>query len=184
MKRKNVKVPFYKKYRILSLTIFMFLIIIPLILIPSVYISNAIKSKDILFDNPSLKVTPKNKNDKFEVTAELVEKYLDNDNEGYFKEFEFKITLSTTATNISNFNIQTQLSVKNDKYDSFTTSRSISNNSTLTIRVPFAYNMNKRILPFMKPKVPTLYVKISYSYTDTQLADPEPIIVKVNYKYS
>lgn len=182
MKKETNKIPFYKKYRILTITLIMFLIVLPLITIPGIYISHFVASKDVLFGDKDLKAISLDEQDKFIVDVVLKEIVLEDRENNKDGKYIFEIDFKTESSNIKNFKIDAQLSVKNDKYDSEVISKTVSNNSVKNkFEIKFNYNMKKSPLLFVNPKGPTLYLKITYAYVDSTLGTPKPIIVKVPY---
>jgi hypothetical protein len=186
MKKQKTKIPFYKKYRILTITLVMFLIVLPLIVIPTIYVAHFVNSKDILFSDKSLKAVPLNKQDKFEIDVYLDERkeVLDNDDNFKATNYIFYLDFKSLYTSkIKDINIEVQLSAKNDKYDSESISKSIKNESEKNkFEIPFAYNPKKKILPLVRVKEPTLYLKITFEFEDSSLLKPEPIIIKITPK--
>ncbi len=181
MKKQTNKIPFYKKYRILTITLVMFLVVLPVLTIPSIYISHFVSSKDVLFGEKNLKAQSLNSQDKFIIDVKLLEIVKQDEENKKDGKYIFEIDFKTENSNIKSFTIDAQLSVKNDKYDSEAVSKPVLNNSTTKFDIKFNYDMTKNPILFVRPQGPTLYLKITYSYVDSKLGTPEPIIVKVPY---
>ncbi len=181
MKKDNNKISFYKKYRIFTITLIMFLVVLPIITIPSIYISHFVSSKDVLFGDKTLKAQTLDSQDKFIIEANLIEiikQDKENDNNG---KYLFEIDFKTESSNIKDFKIEAQLSVKNDNYNSEVISKTVTNHSKTKFEIVFNYDMNKNPLLFVSPKGPTLYLRITYSFVESNLGTPKPIIVKVPF---
>lgn len=169
--KENKFKKFLKTHKLFSLTIFLFLIVVPLILIPTAYISQAVSSKHILFKDKSIKAVKLDNQDYFdiEVTLYNIKEPLGDTPGKYI--FNYKITPKDSVNTIRNISFTGQLSVINDKYTSFNGNFLTSSESTSSTRLTFDwdYNMNKSILPFLKPKGPKLYLQINFIY---ELAEP------------
>ncbi len=181
MKKQQNKTPFYKKYRILTITLVMFLVILPIIFIPSIYITHFASSKDVLFGEKKQKAVSYNSQDKFQIEADLVEivKYDQANNKD--GKYIFDIDFTILASNVKVSTVEAQLSVKNDKYDTDVVKKNITSNSKTRFEIKFNYNMDKKVMPFVKPQGPTLYLKVTYTFTTELSSGAQTLIIKVPY---
>lgn len=169
--KENKFKTFIKTHRVFSLTVFLFLIVVPLILIPTVYIYQVASSKHVLFEDKSIKAVKLANQDYFdiEVTLYNIKEPLGDSMGQYI--FNYKITTKDTVNSISDIAFTGQLSVVNDKYTSFSGDflTTLESSSTTRLIFDWDYNMNKTILPFLKPKGPKLYLQIDFIY---EMAEP------------
>lgn len=161
--KQQPKTPFFKKHRILAITLILFLIVLPLLVIPTVYVASALGNKAILFEDKTLKAAKST--NVFTFDFELIEIIESNDeNEGGYYIFDYKITTNDSVNTITNVRFKAQLSIRNDSYDSpsereYTT---LESSTTTKLRIPFNYDLDKTILPLVKADGPYLYLHISY----------------------
>lgn len=183
---KNKFITFLTKHRIFAITILLFLIVLPVILIPTVYISQVVSSKHIIFEDKSIKALKVSEQDYFDIEFSLhsiTEKT--KTSPGKYS-FNYSIALKDGVNNISNISFNGQLSVINDKYTTVNNKFTSLLKSTTNTKFDFTwdYNMNKSILPFLKPEGPTLYLQILFTEQKPQVIGGEVeriIYVKVPY---
>lgn len=187
-KRNNKFLGFFQKYKVLSLTLFLFLILLPFILIPTVYIYQiASTSKHIIFEDKDVKAVKVDKQNYFDIEFSLytiVEP--EGDKSGYY-EFDYKITRKEGRINtIAQVSFSAQLSVKRDNYTTHNENliEVLESTPNSRLRVQFDYDMDKSILPFLKPKGPTLYLVIYFTeiFADFDNYEHQTIYVEVPYK--
>ena len=70
-KDNNRFIAFITKHRIFTLTIILFLIVLPLILIPTVYITQVASAKHVIFEDKSIKAVSVDKQDYFDIEFSL-----------------------------------------------------------------------------------------------------------------
>lgn len=157
---------FFRRHKVFSLTLFLFLIVVPIILIPTAYIYQVVSSRHVLFEDKSIKALQIDEQDYFDINVELhsIKEPLGDQLGEYI--FNYKITPKSTVNTINNVSFTGQLSVVNDDYTSFNGQTLTSLESTNTTRLIFEwdYDMNKSVLPFLKPKGPKLYLQINFTY--------------------
>lgn len=181
-KQKNTS--FFKTHRVLSFTLILFLIVVPLVVIPVIYTINAVADQTVLFENKSNKAV-KNQ-DVFDLDFKLAEIIEPNDNnEGGKYIFTYEIKVNPTVNTIAVTKINGQLSIRNDKFNSIAERELnvLKTTSTIRLVIPFNYNLNKTILPLIKPDGPYLYIKIDYIETTAGLEQSmdKTLIIKVPY---
>ncbi|NLN50142.1 MAG: hypothetical protein GX149_00765 [Acholeplasmataceae bacterium] len=181
-KQKN-QISFFQKYRILTITLILFFIVIPVIFIPSVYIYQVASSKHVLFDDPKAKAISVAEQDYFSLDfslTEIVEPNSENKN-GLYK-FKYEITRQESINELSDINVQLQLAVKHDKYTEISEEKPYS---MTQMNVNFNFDMDKSALPFLRTKLPVLYVKIAFNENLAGLGStPKVLILKVPYDSS
>lgn len=187
-KDNNRFIAFITKHRIFTLTIILFLIVLPLILIPTVYITQVASAKHVIFEDKSIKAVSVDKQDYFDIEFSLYSiTEPTKDSKGKYS-FNYSISLKEglSESKIKNISFNGQLSVVNDKYTVFNKKFTEVLESTNRTKFDFTweYNMNKSILPFLKPQGPTLYLQIFFT---EQMVSPigeeveRVIYVKVPY---
>lgn len=183
MNKHNQK-NFFQKHRLLTFTLILFFVLLPLLVIPTVYAANALTNQTVLFEDKSLKVTAKQEVFDLEFQLqEIIEP--DEKNEGGKYIFSYEITPKETVNTIKVNKINGQLSIRNDSYNSKAEKELTIIKTTPTTRlvIPFNYNLDKTILPFVKPDGPYLYIKIDYTETVAGLSQStnHTLIIKVTY---
>lgn len=181
---KQKKQTFFQKYRLLTVTLILFFIVLPLVVIPVVYTLNAVSDQTVLFEDTKLKA--EKSQEVFDLNFELVEIIESNaDNEGGKYIFSYEITPKSTVNTINIKTVNAQLSIRNDNYNTQAEKELTLSKTTPSVRlvIPFNYNLNKTLLPFVKPDGPYLYVKISYTETTASLnqSTDHTLIIKVSY---
>lgn len=182
MNKSNRKDSFLYRHRILMISLLLFFVLLPLIFIPSAYISTYMKSKPILFGDKHNKISNYEKQTLFDIEFKLPEIILPNESmeNGLYKG-KLKINVNSPVNEISNIQATLQLSVRWANYTTNSEASSINPNQEHGIDIPFNYNMDKHILPFVKPGGPDLYIKITY--TETILSSPmaREVFFKISY---
>lgn len=187
--KKNSKfLSFFKKYRVLTLTLFLFLILLPLIFIPTIYIYQIASSKHVVFEDKSNKAVMIDKQDYFDIEFNLYNIVKpQEENSGYY-EFDYKITPKeggvSEVNDIYDISFNAQLSVKRDKYTSLHEEliEVLESTPNSRLKIKFDYDMDKSILPFLKPKGPTLYLVIYFTEEIHNLTQEyQTIFVEVPY---
>ncbi len=186
-KKQKSKLSFFQRYKVLSLTLLLFLVVLPVVFIPSVYLYQITNSKSVLFEDKNAKTTAINKQNIFDFEFSLVEIILPNaSNQNGLYRFDYTITKLDTLNEISNIKFKVQLTVKNDKYSSISNESTTLTSSAYTkLNVPFNYNMDKTLLPFLKPKGPILHIMITYTENMPGLGKTnKTMIIKLPYDSS
>lgn len=185
--KPNKFVSFFKRHKVFSITLILFLVVVPLILIPTTYIYQIVSSKPVLFGDKKIKAVKLDKQEYFDINVTLyniTEPMGDTPGEYIF---DYKLTPKSAVNTISNVRFTGQLSVVNDNYTSMSgdTLTSLESHENNKLIFKWDYNMEKTLLPFLKPKGPKLYLKIMFSY---DMAPPlqgnpreETIYVEVPY---
>ncbi len=185
---KHKKQSFFQKHRLLTITLILFFIVVPMTLIPTVYTMNAFSNHTILFEDSKLKAAKEQ--DVFTLEFKLDEIIESKKNEegkldGGKYIFSYEITTKTTVNTIVVNQVTAQLSIRNEKYNTvaerpLTVTKTTSYNRLV---IPFNYNLDKTLLPFVKPDGPYLYVKIDYTETIAELnqTNNHTLIIKVPY---
>lgn len=176
---------FFQKYPRFKLTLILFLIVFPVLLISSLHFYQAVIVKPVLFENKDFKLTKKQNH--FQVEAELIEikKATENTPEKYV--FDYKITQIGSTNPKTVKNIKGQLSTKFHNYNSNSVSVSTRMESTSYQKLEISYEFNNKVFfPLLKSKLPELYIRIDYTfYNDlTNLEESASIFVKVDYNIS
>lgn len=187
-KKPNRFINFFKTYKLLTLTLFLFLIVLPLATIPSIYIYQVASAKPTIFFEKGNKAVKLSKQKYFDITFDLHSIITpDSDGKNGYYVFEYEIKMKDTVNEIERVSFNAQLSVQNDKYSSHyrpgiddLESNLVSTSST-RLRVPFNYDMDKRILPFMYPKGPRLFLALYF--TEYVFGEPfnEVVFVEVPF---
>lgn len=182
MKKTNNNDSFLYRHRILMLSLLLFFVLLPLIFIPSAYISTYMKSKPILFGDKNNKVSNYQKQTLFDIDVTLPEIVLSNESmeNGLYK-VNLKIDVNSPVNEISNIQATLQLSVKWANYTTHSEASGINPGQVHKIDVPFNYDMDKRILPFVKPGGPDLYIKITYTETILHSPMAREVFFKIPY---
>ncbi|NMA05049.1 MAG: hypothetical protein GX931_01615 [Acholeplasmataceae bacterium] len=186
--RKNKKQSFFKKYKLLTITLILFFIVVPLILVPTVYTINAFSNYTVLFEDKELKAVTEQDVFTLEFKLDEIITYKKNEegiNDGGKYIFSYEITPKTTVNTILINQVNAQLSIRNDKYNSIaerplTVAKTTQYNRLV---IPFNYNKDKWLLPLVKPDGPYLYIKIDYTETISGLnqTNNHTLIIKVPY---
>ncbi len=185
---KHKKQSFFVKHRLLTITLILFLIVVPMTLIPTVYTMNAFSNHTVLFEDKSLKVDNEQNVFGLEFILDEIIPY-EKDEEGKLVGgkyiFSYEITQLSTVNTIVIKQVTAQLSIRNDKYNTVA-ERPLTVSKTTTYNrlvIPFNYNLDKTILPFVKPDGPYLYVKIEYTETIAELnqTNNHTLILRVRY---
>lgn len=155
---------FFTRHRLLSLMLILFLVVLPLVFIPSVYIYKFSTKNPVLFETKGVKlVKPEDSifNTEF-ILSEIKMPNEDNLKGAYV--FKYKLNPKETVNTITNVKYQFQLSVINDKYTTYSQQNltAVPKENYSTTSIEFNYNMDKFILPFISAKGPNLYIKITY----------------------
>ncbi|MGI6359788.1 MAG: hypothetical protein ACOX02_01935 [Acholeplasmatales bacterium] len=185
---KHKKQSFFVKHRLLTITLILFLIVVPMTLIPTVYTMNAFSNHTVLFEDKSLKAVKEQ--DVFTLEFKLDEIIETKKNEegkldGGKYIFSYEITPKTTVNTILINKVNAQLSIRNDKYNTVAERVMTVYKTTPYNRlvIPFNYNLDKTLLPFVKPDGPYLYIKIDYTETIAELnqTNTHTLIIKVPF---
>lgn len=187
-KKNNRFLNFFKKYRVLTLTLFLFLILLPLIFIPTIYIYQVASSKHVVFEDKNNKAVMVDKQDYFDIEFNLYTIVEPEEEKSGYYEFDYKITPKeggvNDVNNIYDISFNAQLSVKRDKYTSLNEDliEVLESTPNSRLRIKFDYDMDKSILPFLKPKGPTLYLVIYFTEEISNLMEElQTIFVEVPY---
>jgi len=184
--KKQPKQPsFFTRHRLLSLMLILFLIVLPLVFIPSVYIYKFSTKNPVLFETKGVKlVKPEDSifNTEF-ILSEI--KIPDEDNLKGAYVFKYKLNPKETVNTITNVKYQFQLSVIYDKYTTYSQENltAVPKDDYSTTSIEFNYNMDKFILPFISAKGPNLYVKITYDEILSELGttNSHTIYMRLDY---
>ena len=184
--KKQPKQPsFFTRHRLLSLMLILFLIVLPLVFIPSVYIYKFSTKNPVLFETKGVKlVKPEDSifNTEF-ILSEIKMPNEDNLKGAYV--FKYKLNPKETVNTITNVKYQFQLSVIYDKYTTYSQENltAVPKDDYSTTSIEFNYNMDKFILPFISAKGPNLYVKITYDEILSELGttNSHTIYMRLDY---
>lgn len=178
---------FFTRHRVLTITLFLFLVILPFILIPTVYIYQIASSKPILFHdkkNKAIKLKDQNYFNINFVLFDIIDPDKDNAN-GYYI-FNYEIEVKPELVNeLTDITFQVLLVVGNDKYITYSLGphSQLKSTSSSRLKVEFNYDMDKSILPFLKPKGPKLYMQIQFYERFSQFNNEEhrDFIIEIPY---
>ena len=184
--KKQPKQPsFFTRHRLLSLMLILFLIVLPLVFIPSVYIYKFSTKNPVLFETKGVKlVKPEDSifNTEF-ILSEIKMPNEDNLKGAYV--FKYKLNPKETVNTITNVKYQFQLSVIYDKYTTYSQENltAVPKDNYSTTSIEFNYNMDKFILPFISAKGPNLYIKITYDEILSELGttNSHTIYMRLDY---
>lgn len=163
--KENKFIAFLKNHKVFTITIFLFVILVPLIFIPSVYISQIVSSRHVIFEDKSIKAIKVSDQEYFdiEVTLYSITEPVGSTSGKYI--FDYKLTPKAAKNTITDVVFSGQLSVVNDKYTKFSSDLyTLESDSSTRLVFDWDYDMDKSILPFLKPKGPKLYLYISFLY--------------------
>lgn len=163
-KKQPKQASFFKRHRLLSIMLILFLIVLPLVFIPSVYIYKFSTKNPVLFETKGVKlVKPEDSmfNTEF-ILSEIKMPNEDNLKGAYV--FKYKLNPKETVNTITNVKYQFQLSVIWDNYTTFSQENltAVPRENYGTTSIEFNYDMDKFILPLIRAEGPNLYVKITY----------------------
>lgn len=184
-KQTNKFMSFIKKYKVLTITIGLFFIVLPLILIPTLYIYQVASSKHVIFHDKGNKALKINKQNYFDIDFSL-NKIIESEEDvaGYYV-FDYEIKVKDSVLNdINGITFNSQLSVINDDYTSYNEDSVSTLKSTTEynmLKIPFDYNMDKRVLPLLYPKGPKLYLEISFTEYILNMPEQKTIYVEVPF---
>ncbi len=179
---------FFKKYKLFSLTLILFFIVFPVLLISSIHFYQGVIVKPLLFGEKTNKLTKDKDQIYFEITAELIEIKSATENQKQRYIFDYSLVRKSELSTISSLNITAQLSPKYNAYNSNATSlgsRMASDNYS-KLDIEFDFDMDQSRFPFLKSRGPFLYFKILFEETNVITGTTTPVVlfVKVNYTIS
>lgn len=186
MSRKNKlsKESFFKKHRRFTLTLILFLVVFPLVLITSMHFYQAVIVKPVLFGNSDFKLTKEQ--NYFSIEAELVEieSATSNTKQRFVFDYEIKDISITNPKVVTK--IEGQLSPKYHAYNSLAASVGSRMKSDQYQKLEIEYDFKESFFPLIKANLPILFIKIDYWFNHdlTGIEEADSIIVKINYNVS
>lgn len=180
-KNKSNKESFFKKHSKFSVTLFLFLVAFPLLLVSTIHFYQSVIVKPVLFEDKELKLTKSQNYFDFEVELVEIKGGTENNPKRYV--FDYSITELNTTIPKRVKSIEGQLSPKYDKYNSKSVSVGTRLESTSYQKLEITYDHTDNKFPSIRSKLPELYIKIEFSYKSdvTGKDETEIIVVKVNY---
>ena len=147
----------------LKLVLLLFLVVLPLLLIPGIYVSQYVQSKPILFEDKDAKVISLDELKTFNIVYEVTQiKETDADLKNGYYTIKFTIHKEQTVNVIKNIKVAFQLSTKWENYNSSNSQASVILGQEKSTSVSFNMDMNKSVLPLVKPQGPYLYMMLTY----------------------
>lgn len=163
--KKKSKITWFFEHRLVVFVILL-VVVLPLLMAPGIYIAQYQKSKPVLFEDKQAHAIGINKLKYFDIDYKVTEFRESNAaNLGGYYKINYTLTKKDTINVISNVKLTFQMSTTWDKYSSKSTEQSVTLGSERTLQVSFNHNMDKNVIPFVKPGGPYLYAKISYVET-------------------
>lgn len=164
-KRKKSNWAWLYEHRLIVFLVTVF-VILPAVLIPTVYNMAYHDNKPILFETPNAKVINYDEMTHFDINYKLKEVREPNSifAGGYYK-LEYTITKKNTVNQLSNITIQFQLSTTWERFSQVSPIRTVQLNTLRTETIAFNQDMSKDVLPFVKPGGPYIFAKITYTET-------------------
>lgn len=182
-KNKQEKGNFFTEHKRFTLTLILFFIVLPVLFFSAIYFWQGVIVKHELFEDKTNKVV--NEQKYYTITADLKEiKYPIDEESPYKYKFSYTVTKSDKIINdLSNLKIEFQLAPKFHPYTSKVTSRGSILSGTFDM--DFEFDMEKSRFPFLAPKGPFLYVKISFTEIildgSNQVTEEHVYVLKVDY---
>ncbi len=185
-KQPNKFINFFKTYKLLTLTLFLFLVVLPVVTIPTIYIYQFASSKPVIFHYKDNKLTKINKQHYFDISFTLFSiEAPDADGKNGYYIFDYEIVVKDTVNEIVDIKFNAQLSVKNDNYTSHLEdlTETLESTTSSRLKIPFNYNMDKKILPFVRAGGPRLFLEIHFTELNTLLGEPqyETLYIEIPY---
>lgn len=168
--KKTSKMTWFLQHRLLVFII-LIVVVLPLIMIPGIYISQHNQNKPVLFEDKSAKVVGVSDMAHFDIDYQITEMRETNSelSGGYYR-VKFTLTKKDTVNSISNVKLTFQLSTTWEAYQSNSTEQTVALGQERTVQIAFNFDMDQNVLPFVKPGGPFLYAKITY--VETILNEP------------
>ena len=147
----------------LAVFMILFLVILPIIFVPSIYVKTYLDSKPVLFSDKKADVVSVDDMPLFDIDYTITHVRLPNsDNVGGYYRFNYELIKTSGVNQISNIRVQFQLSTRWAKYSEVSTEQTVTLATMKTVQMNFNYDMDKSVLPLVKASGPTLYAKITY----------------------
>lgn len=168
--KKTSKMTWFLEHRLIVFIILL-VVVLPLLMIPGIYISQYQQNKPVLFEDKHAEAISINKLEHFNFEYNVSEFRESNDQNlgGYYK-IKYTLTKKDTVNTISAVKLTFQMSTTWSRYDSKSSEQSVTLSSERTLQVAFNFNMDKNVIPFVKAGGPYLYARINY--TETILNEP------------
>lgn len=148
----------------LKIVILLFLVVLPLLLIPGIYITQYVKSEPVLFENKSAEVINLSQLKVFNLDYEITQIKEPNSElkNGYYT-IKYTLTKEQTTNVYKDIKVTFQLSTKWAAYNSANSQASVVLGQEKSSSIVFNFDTNKNVLPLVKPAGPYLYALITYN---------------------
>lgn len=148
----------------LKIVILLFLVALPLLLIPGIYITQYVKSEPVLFENKSAEVINLSQLKVFNLDYEITQIKEPNSElkNGYYT-IKYTLTKEQTTNVYKDIKVTFQLSTKWAAYNSANSQASVVLGQEKSSSIVFNFDTNKNVLPLVKPAGPYLYALITYN---------------------
>lgn len=179
--KKTSKMTWFLEHRLIVFIILL-VVVLPLLMVPGIYISQYQQNKPVLFEDKHAEVDSISKLKHFDFEYNVSEFREPNaQNLGGYYKIKYTLAKKDTVNTISAVKITFQMSTTWSKYNSKSSEQTVALGSERTLQVAFNFDMDKNVIPFVKAGGPYLYARISY--TETILNEPFNRVVYVKLPF-
>jgi hypothetical protein len=169
----------------LKLVLLLFLVVLPLLLIPAIYASQYIQSKPILFEDKKAEAIELSDLKIFTIEYEITQiKETSSELKNGYYTITYTINKETTVNTFQNIKVAFQLSTRWQEYNSANSVSAVSLGQEKSSSISFNLDMNKSVLPLIKPQGPYLYMMLTYEEMIFDTPTPKTVYVKLPMDFS